>query len=456
MPVYRQKQDTTPATPSSTQEQTTPELPDQQTFQQYLRELARAALRVVLESVMCEELDALIGVGWGERSPKRKGYRNGSYTRDLVTASGRLEELKVPRDREGQFHTQVFDRYSRYEPQIAEGLTQMFVTGTSTQKVGEVAKTLMGVAPSASTISRLNQSLTQQFDIWRQRPLQEHWRILYLDGVHFSVRHGDKADSTIILTALGVDLVGNKEVLALRACAEEDKDSWACLLQDLRSRGATQIGLIVTDGHEGLLAAASELFAATPRQRCLVHKQRNVLNAIPRRERGEVQAELVGIWERPTKQEAMTQLAAFKAKYRVRYPEAVRSLSEDEEHLLTFFAFPQGIHRHIQTTNAIESLFSNVRQRTDQIDVFTTETSCLTIVWATIQDIHLHPHHARVRLQNASVVNEATSRNGWFKQRCFLARIPAQHRSLFLKQSPFWRQLLKSCGASGGSFRSCG
>src|SRR5690349_13877860 len=86
----------------------------------------------------------------------------------------------------------------------------------------------MGVAPSASTISRLNLSLTQQFEEWRQRPLQEHWRVLYLDGVHFSIRHGDKADSTIILTALGVDLTGNKEVLALRACAEEDKDGWAC------------------------------------------------------------------------------------------------------------------------------------------------------------------------------------------------------------------------------------
>ncbi len=148
--------------------------------------------------------------------------------------------------------------------------------------------------------------------------------------------------------------------------------------------------LIVTDGHDGLLAAVSELFAATPRQRCLVHKQRTILNAIPRRERSDVQVELVGIWEQATKPEALTQLAAFKAKYAQRYPEAVRSLTEDEEHLLTFYAFPESMHRHIQTTNAIESLFSNVRQRTDQIDVFTTETSCLAIVWATIQDIRLH------------------------------------------------------------------
>jgi putative transposase len=244
-----------------------------------------------------------------------QGYRNGSYTRDLATATGRLEDLKVPRDREGQFHSQVFERYSRYEPHIAEGLTQMFVAGTSTHKVGEVAQTLLGVAPSASTISRLNQSLSHQFDTWRERRLQEHWRVLYLDGVHFSIRHGDKADATIILTALGVDLEGNKEVLALRACAEEGKDGWVSVLQDLRARGATQIDLIVTDGHEGVLAAVGQLFAATPRQRCLVHKQRNVLNAIPRRERTLVQAELVAIWQQPSKQEAVVHLEAFKAKY---------------------------------------------------------------------------------------------------------------------------------------------
>jgi putative transposase len=152
--------------------------------------------------------------------------------------------------------------------------------------------------------------LPQQFEAWRQRPLRPQWRVLYLDGVHFSIRHGEKADATIILTALGVDLEGNKEVLARRSCAEESNEGWLSLLQDLRTRGATQIDLVVTDGHDGLLAAVAELFSATPRQRCLVHKQRNVLAAIPRQERGDVQAEPVGIWEQPTKQEALIQLAA--------------------------------------------------------------------------------------------------------------------------------------------------
>ncbi len=255
--------------------------------------------------------------------------------------------------------------------------------------MGKVAQTLVGVAPSASTVSRLNRTLTEQFEGWRKRPLLTHYRIMYLDGVHFTIRHGDQTDATILLTALGVDLEGNKEVLALRACAQESKDGWMDLLQDLRTRGATQVDLIVTDGHDGLLAAVSALFTATLRQRCVVHKQRNVMNAIPKREENTVATELSGIWKAATKEEALTQLEAFKGKYRQRYPEAVRSLMEDEEHLLSFYAFPTVMHRYIRTTNAIESFFRNVRQRTDQIDAFTTETSCLTIVWAVMQDIRL-------------------------------------------------------------------
>ena len=348
-----------------------------------------SAIQVLIEQVMREELEQCIGASWGECTPNRRGYRNGYYTRDLLTSTGRIEDLKVPRDREGEFHTQVFERYNRYEPEVAEALTQMFVSVVSTHKVGEVAQTLTGAAPSASAVSRLNQTLTEQFEAWREHPLLAHYRIVYLDGIHFTVRHGDKTDATMILTALGVDLEGSREVLAFRASAEESKDGWSALLQELRTRGMIQIDLIVTDGHEGLLAAVADLFPTSLRQRCLVHKQRNVMSAIPKREQQEVSTELKGIWQQETKEDALLNLAAFKAKYQKRYPEAIRSLSEDEEHLLAFYAFPQVMHRYIRSTNAIESLFSNVRQRTDQIDAFTTETSCLTIVWAVMQDIRL-------------------------------------------------------------------
>jgi putative transposase len=118
MPVPKKKR-ITAENELSTVEPSSPPLPQQQAFHQHLRALAQSAVRTVLELVMREELDAFIGAVWGECSPKRKGYRNGTYTRDLATATGRLEEMKVPRDRAGQFHTQAFERYSRYEPHIA-------------------------------------------------------------------------------------------------------------------------------------------------------------------------------------------------------------------------------------------------------------------------------------------------------------------------------------------------
>jgi transposase-like protein len=138
--------------------------------------------------------------------------------------------------------------------------------------------------------------------------------------------------------------------------------------------------LSVTDGHEGLLAAVGSLCTTTLRQRCLVHKQRNVLNALAKRERQEVATAPAGIWQQEKKEHALLNLSACKAIYQKRYPEASRSLSEDEEHLLTFSACPPVVHRSMRSPHAIKSFFSHVRQQTDQIDAFTTEISGLTIV----------------------------------------------------------------------------
>lgn len=184
---------------------------------------------MVIEEVMREELALVVGAGWGEHSPDRKGYRNGYYHRDLATTTGPLTDLKVPKDRAGQFQTQVFESYHRYEPQIEQGLVDMFVSGTSTAKVGEVAQTLLEVAPSASAVSRMNADLTAQFEAWRTRALAEAWLVIYLDGIYFSVRHGEGAVSMPVLVALAADPSGHKKVLALRGNAEESKEGWQLL-----------------------------------------------------------------------------------------------------------------------------------------------------------------------------------------------------------------------------------
>src|SRR5207302_4094505 len=176
MPVPKNKP-TTWSSEGSTSQSSSPLVPEQEEFRQHLRRLAVSAVQVLLEQVMREELEQCIGASWGEYTPTRRGYRNGSYTRDLVTPTGRIEDLNVPRDRAGKFYSQVFERYQRYEPEVADALTQMFVSGVSTHKVGEVAQTLLGVAPSASAGSRLNQALTEQYEAWRERRLLPHDRL---------------------------------------------------------------------------------------------------------------------------------------------------------------------------------------------------------------------------------------------------------------------------------------
>jgi putative transposase len=132
-----QKKPTTLSPDGSTPDSSSNALPEQEEFRQHLRHLAISAIQVLIEQVMREELEQCIGASWGECTPTRRGYRNGSYTRDLVTPTGRIEDLTVPRDREGAFHSQVFERSTRYEPEVAEALTQMFVSAVSTRHPSE-------------------------------------------------------------------------------------------------------------------------------------------------------------------------------------------------------------------------------------------------------------------------------------------------------------------------------
>lgn len=169
--------------------------------------------------------------------------------------------------------------------------------------------------------------------------------------------------------------------------AEESKEGWLALLADVGRRGVEQVDLAVTDGNEGLLAALKEALPATPRQRCIVHKQRNVVSAVPKRVRGQIGTEVAAIWQQPDKENARLVLEAFKVRYAKTYSEAVASLAEAAAETLTFYDFPQVMHRYIRTTNAIESTFSQVRARTDGVDAFTTEDSCLMLVWATLEGV---------------------------------------------------------------------
>lgn len=359
-------------------------------FGQWLCSLVRQGVRVVIEEVMQDELTAVLEAQRHERSPRRKGQRNGRYTRDLVTPVGVIEDLRVPRDRAGQFATQVFERYARRQDSVTDLLQGMVIRGVSEGQVGELVEPLLGVAPSPSTLSRVVHGLEAECTQWRKRPLLARYRVVYVDGVYFSIVHDEKADQMPLLVALGVNADGRKEVLSLQLVGAESTDGWQALADDLKARGVREIDLLVSDGDEGAIGVLERAFPSAKRQRCLTHKLRNVLARLPKRAKSAMAAALKDIFAQPTREEARERLAAFQARYEREFPEAVATLLNDIDACLTFYDFAKAMWKHIRTTNALEGLFSTVRRRTNKIGAFRNENSCVLFVYAVIQSVKFH------------------------------------------------------------------
>jgi transposase-like protein len=373
-------------TPSPT-DYTTIALLDQEEFRAALRQEAKFAVRCVLEQAMCQELTALLQALPFERAVTRTGRRNGYRRRDLITPLGVLEALRVPRDRAGQYQTKVFDRFARYQSEIIETLTGMFFQGVSESKVGQVIAPLLEKGPSASTVSRLAHDLEYECEQWRTRALKAHYRVIYLDGVYFPVLHEGKRDETPVLVALGVDEQGQKEVLALSVAGAESTEAWQGLMDDLKRRGVQQVDLFVTDGDEGLIGVLARAFPSARRQRCITHKERNVVAKIPARMKKPVAATLKEIFAQPSREEALAHVEAFRVRYEKIYPEAVACLQRDLADCLTFYDFPRAMWKYIRTTNVLEGLFHTTRQRTNKIGAFRNETSCVLLMFAVIQSV---------------------------------------------------------------------
>jgi putative transposase len=186
---------------------------EQEDFVGEVMKRVRAVARVVFEQAMEEELTAFLQALPYQRNADRKGRRNGHYTRDLLTSFGQLPELKVPRSRYGEFRTQLYSRYRRRQERVDQAIAEMFIRGVSTRKTGEVVELLVEESPSAATVSRVFQSLRQECEAWRKRPLDSCYLYIHLDGVYFSVGYDDSFVKEPVLAALGVKLSGEKELL---------------------------------------------------------------------------------------------------------------------------------------------------------------------------------------------------------------------------------------------------
>jgi putative transposase len=340
----------------------------------------REGVKAVLEEVLEEEMAEHLRAGYRELTPTRRGVRNGHYTRNLVTPAGKIERLEVPRDREGEFVTELFERYKRMTGDVEEAILEMYLSGISVHKIAGVTDALSGARIGKDAVGRIARRLEEEQGAWQGRPLEEKvYPYLYLDATYLKVRRGASVTSMALLACVGVDEEGFREVLAVEVAGSEKAAAYASLLRGLIDRGLKGVKLVVSDDHEGIKAAVAGELPEAEWQRCVVHFERNVLAHVPASSMSEVAEDLKAIFKVKRKKSALALAEEFVELHGGSFPKAVSVFEAGVSEALTYLGYPGSYHARIRTTNMPERLFKEVKRRTRVVGVFLSETSAQTL-----------------------------------------------------------------------------
>lgn len=343
-----------------------------------------------LERLSVEARDRALGVRDYERVPDRTDSRNGFYERDFVTRFGTLR-VRIARTRCQGFLPVGIGRLQRRAPEVTLLIREAFLRGISTRPVGRLIALLTDEPVSAQTVSQVTRDLDQAVTQFHRAPLGDAWQYLFLDGVSLRVRRPSGRKRVQLLVAYGIRTDGTRQLLAFTRSQGESQAAWESLLQDLYRRGlqGEHLRLIITDGCAGLAAALQTVYPRVPHQRCWVHKLRNVLSAVRRRDHAAVKADAQAIYQAASRREAEALAQALARHWQAMYPKVVQSLLRDLPELLAFFGCPRPLWRKLRTTNIIERCFVEVRRRTRPMVCFVNVQSVERIIYAIFNRFNL-------------------------------------------------------------------
>ena len=351
------------------------------------RDLMKALMKEALQEVLEGEMTQFLGAAPSERSEGRSGYRAGYYGRSLVTRIGKLE-LRVPRDRGGEFSTALFERYARSERALVSALAEMYVQGVSTRKVKAITEELCGHSFSASAISSINKGLDEALGRFAKRRLDESYPYLILDARYERVRDAGVIAHRAVLIAIGINGEGQRQVLAVELANRESQSSWKEFLSGLKERGLSGVEFVVSDDHAGLKRAIREVLTEAPWQRCYVHFLRNALDYLPRKADDDCLQELRWLYDRRDIGEANRDLAAWVVKWQGKYAKLVDWVESNIAETLTFYRLPRAHHKHLKSTNMLERLNEEIKRRTRVVRIFPNAQSCLRLIRALCVETH--------------------------------------------------------------------
>jgi putative transposase len=351
-------------------------------------EALRQLIETVVHDTLQREFAQFLGATAYERTRHRRGVRNGTRARSLVTRVGRLT-LRVPRDRAALFEPTVFARYQRHEQALVATLAECYLQGVSTRKVRRVVETLCGEQVSASRVSTATKRLDAALTAWRARRLDaQAIPYLIVDAHYERIRREGQVLSTAALWVIGVRADGYREYLGCWLGNVESAPSWGAVFRDLAARGLGGVRYVVTDEHVGLKAALTRYWPEAVQQRCQVHYLRNALTKVttPTRQQALI-AGLRDVWAAPTRAEAERRGVALAAALRPALPTVADWLAATLGDTLGFYTLPGAeARRRLRTTNALEREHEEIRRRTRVIRIFPNEASYLRLATALAAD----------------------------------------------------------------------
>lgn len=342
-----------------------------------LKDLFRGTLEEILEAEMDEHLGYEKNSVLGNNSGNS---RNGYSKKTIKTKMGETE-LKIPRDRNGQFEPKIIRKYETKTNEVEDQIIAMYAKGMTTRDIENHLKDIYGIEVSASLISKVTDKIFPYITEWQSRPLDKVYPIVYLDAIHFKVRKDNKVVNKAAYTVLGINLSGIKEILGIWIGETESASFWLSVCNDLKNRGVDDILIACKDGLSGFSEAINTVFPKTDIQLCVIHQIRNSMKYVSYKEQKAVMADLKQVYKALTIEEAELAFENFKEKWGKKHPIIIRSWEKNWLELTTYFTYPQEIRRLIYTTNIVESYHRQLRKVTKTKSAYPTDDALRKIIY---------------------------------------------------------------------------
>ena len=370
---------------------------DSQQFNSTMEIMAamKEMFRDVLQQVMESELEAQLGYEKSQRQsesavePGTRNYWNGYSKKTVKTQLGEVE-VKVPRDRNGEYEPQIISKYNRNADGMEEKILALYACGMSQRDIAEQIKNLYDVEISPELVSKISEKILPEVTAWQNRPLESVYPFVFLDAIHYKVKENHQYQTKAAYVVLGITMDGKKDILGVWIGEHESSKFWLNVLNDVKSRGVLDVYLFCVDGLKGFVEAIGAVYPKSQVQRCIIHQIRSSTRYVSYKDIKPLMADLKQVYTAVTEQEALEHLRIFRDNWGRQYPSCVKSWEDNWEILSTFFAYPPEIRKIIYTTNIIEGLNRQFRQITKNKPSFTNDDSLRKMLYLASRKIVEH------------------------------------------------------------------